>query len=105
MTINVPCKIPYTTDPVVRAATKGIALTQIDGMANKVAIGPTQVIPIAQIDQSNIISLTGAGTVFASIVPLDLSGNPAAVPFYGPANIGLPPVTGFSLVPGEAKWS
>lgn len=105
MMMTSPGKFKYPTDdPAVRAATKAVAVTQIDGLDTKVPIGPTQLIPIAQVDQP-ITSFTGAGTVFARIVPIDLSGNEAAAPFFSPVNIGLPPVTGFALVPGEAKWT
>lgn len=103
-TVTIPCKIPYTNDAIVRAATKGIIVTQIDGLTTKKAIGPVQPIPIAQIDQANPIVLTGAGTVFVQVDVIDLTGAVAAVPFFSQANIGLPPVTGFSLVL-PAQWS
>jgi hypothetical protein len=102
--ITVPCKIPYNTDATIRAATKGVTVTQIDALATKKPIGPAQLITIDKIDQANPISLTGAGTVFVQVDVLDLTGAVAAVPFTAAVNVGLPPVTGFSLVL-PAQWS
>lgn len=103
-TITVPCKLVYTSDTTARAATKGVNVTQIDGLTTKKAIGPAQPIPIAQIDQANPIVLVGVGTLYLQCDTIDMTGAVASQPFFGTVNVGLPPVTGVSLVL-PAQWS
>jgi hypothetical protein len=105
MLFTSPCKVNYDiSDPAVKAATKGVNITQIDSLTSKNPIGPVQFAPVANLDAA-VLSFTGAGTVFVRLAPVDLSGAEAAAPWYGIGNIGLPPVVGFSIVPGEAKWT